>query len=102
MFVRVVRFEDIDVSELERTREQGESLFRPLIQGLSGYRGSLELVSDVGKTISITFFESEEAAEQAEETFSAQAPVEMGDYFKVFAGKRVAVDRYRVLSDSRS
>lgn len=101
MFVRVVRFEGVDVAELERTREQGEALFRPLIESLSGYLGNLEFVSDSGKTMSITFFDSNEAAEKAEETFSAQAPREMGDYFKVFAGKRVSVDRYKVLADGR-
>ena len=101
MFVRVVSFEGINIKELERTRERGEALFRPLIEKLEGYRGNLELVSETGKTLSITFFDSEENAEAAEETFSSEAPKEMGEIFKLWAGRRVSVQRYRVLADSR-
>jgi hypothetical protein len=100
MIARVASFEGVNVQEAERTMDQAESIIRPLIESLAGYRGHLELVSANGKVLSITLFDSEEQAEAAEQTFDEEMPRRLGDLFKDWAGRRVSVDRFDVLAES--
>ena len=51
--------------------------------------------------LSITLFESSDDAEAAEETFEEEMPRRLGDIFQGWAGRRIGVDRYEVLADSR-
>jgi hypothetical protein len=101
MVARVARFEGVNVAEAERTMDQAEAIVRPLVEGLAGYQGSLELMSSGGEMLSITFFDSEENAEAAERTFDEEMPRQLGEFFKGWEGRRVSVERYRVLADSR-
>ncbi len=102
MVARVASFEGVNVQAAESTMEQAESIIRPMVEGLAGYQGHLELVSPSGKVLSITLFASEENAQAAEQTFDEEMPRQLGDLFKGWEGRRVSVDRYNVLAESHS
>jgi hypothetical protein len=101
MVARVASFEGVNVQEAERTMDQGEAIIRPIIEKLAGYQGHLELVSANGKVLSITLFDADENAQAAESTFDEEMPRQLGDLFKGWAGRRVSVDHYNVLAESR-
>ena len=102
MVARVASFEGVNVQAAERTMDQAESIIRPLVEGLAGYKGHLELLASDGKVLSITLFDSEENAQAAEPTFDEEMPRQLGDLFKDWEGRRISVDRYKVISESRS
>ena len=102
MVARVASFEGVNVQAAERTMDQAESIIRPLVEGLAGYKGHLELLASDGKVLSITLFDSEENAQAAEPTFDEEMPRQLGEFFEGWEGRRVSVDRYNVLSESRS
>src|ERR671930_2402465 len=102
MVARVASFEDVNVQAAERTMDEAETIIRPLIEGLTGYKGHLELLASDGKVLSITLFDSEENAQAAEPTFDEEMPRRLGDLFEDWEGRRISVDRYTVLSESRS
>jgi hypothetical protein len=101
MIARVASFEGVNVDAARKTMGEAEAVIRPLIDGLAGYSGHLELMAPNGKGLSITFFDSEENASAAETTFDEEMPKALGAYFTDWAGRRVAVDRYEVLVDER-
>ena len=102
MVARVASFEGVNVEVAERTMDEAESVIRALLEGLAGYQGHLELVASDGKVLSIALFDSEENARAAEPTFDEEMPRQLGDLFKDWEGRRVSVERYKVLSESRS
>jgi hypothetical protein len=99
---RVASFEGINVEVAERTFEDADQVIRPLVEGLAGYSGHLELLSSDGKALSITFFDSEENARAAEPTFDQEMPQKLGDVFKDWEGRRVSAGLYQVQADERS
>jgi len=101
MIARVASFEGVNVPVAESTMDEAESIIRPLVEKLAGYQGHLELVASDGKVLSITLFDSDENAQAAEPTFDEEMPRQLGDVFKDWEGRRVSVDRYKVLSESR-
>ena len=102
MVARVATFEGVNVQEAERTIDQAEATVRPLVEGLAGYQGHMELIAANGKVLSITFFDTEENARAAEPTFDEEMPRQLGDVFRSWQGRRVARDVYTVLVDSRT
>ena len=101
MIARVASFEGVNVQVAERTMDEAESIIRPMVEKLAGYQGHLELVASDGKVLSITLFGSEENAQAAEPAFDQEMPRQLGDLFKDWEGRRVSVDRYKVLAESR-
>lgn len=101
MVARVAGFEGVNVQAAQSTMDQANAVISPLVQGLNGYQGHMELLADGGKVLSITFFDSEENAQAAEPTFDEEMPKKLGEFFKDWEGRRVSVDRYKVLVDSR-
>lgn len=101
MVARVARFEGVDVQEAQRTMEEATAIIRPLVDGLAGYHGQLDLVTEDGKMLSVTFFDSDENAQAAEPTFDEEMPRRLGDLFKGWEGRRISVDRYMVVADER-
>ena len=98
MIARVARFEGVNVANAEATMDEAEAIIRPMIEALAGYAGHLELMSKDGKMLSITFFESEPDALNAEQTFDVEMPRRLGELFSGdWEGRRVAVDRYDVV-----
>jgi hypothetical protein len=102
MVARVATFEGVNVQAAERTMDQAEAAIRPLVEGLTGYQGSLQLLSPEGKFASITFFDTEANAQAAEPTFDEEMPRKLGQLFEDWEGRRTSRDVYRVVADSRS
>ena len=100
MYARIARFEGINVAAVEATMEQAEDVIRPM-EALEGYAGHLELIGSDGDGLSVTFFDSEQAAEEAEPTFDEEMPKKLGDVFAQWEGRRAAVGRYKVVVDER-
>jgi hypothetical protein len=102
MFARVAQFEGINVEKAMSTMDDAVSLIRPLVEGLPGYEGAMELMTRDGKFLSLTLFDSLESAEAAEKTFDEEMPAKLGPLFREWEGNRVSVDRYEVLADTRA
>ena len=98
MVARVASFEGVDFAEAEKTLDQAEAIGRPLIGALAGYQGNYELAAANGKVLSITLFDTPENAEAAERTFDEELPRQLGHLFTGWAGRRVSVDLYNVVS----
>jgi hypothetical protein len=101
MIARVANFEGINVQAAQASMDQAEAVIRPLVEGLAGYEGHLELATQDGKFLSITLFDTEENANAAEPTFDEEMPKQLGELFQSWGGHRTSVDRYQVVSDSR-
>jgi hypothetical protein len=102
MIARVATFEDVNVEEVDRTMGEAEAIMRPMVEGLAGYAGYLDLMSSGGRVLSIALFDSEENARSAEQTFDEEMPRKLGDIFRSWEGRRVSVEHYSVLADSSS
>jgi hypothetical protein len=98
MFARVASFEGVDFAAAEETLAEAEAIGRPLIGALAGYVGNFELAAANGKVLSVTLFDTEENAEAAERTFDEVLPAKLGHLFEGWAGRRVSVDRFNVVS----
>ena len=62
----------------------------------------MELVDrSSGKSLSISFFDTEENALAAEQVFDEEMPLALGELMQQFSGRRTSVDRYDVLVDER-
>ena len=101
MIARVASFEGIDVQAAQASMDEAEAVIRPLVEGLAGYQGHLELATQDGKFLSITLFDTEANAAAAEPTFDEEMPKQLGDLFQSWGGHRTSVDRYQGVSDSR-
>jgi hypothetical protein len=102
MVARVARFEGIDIGQAERTMDEAESLIRPVVGALPGYRGHLELLSAAGDVVSITLFESTADVGAAEQTFDEVLPSRLGELFSGWAGRRTSVEVYDVVGEARA
>jgi hypothetical protein len=102
MFARVATFEGVNVDAAKRSMDEAEARIRPLVGGLQGFQGLMELIAPEGKFLSITFFDSEANATAAEPVFDKEMPKQLGDLFESWEGHRVSVDRYEVLAESRT
>jgi hypothetical protein len=101
MIARVASFEGVNVDVAEGGMDRAREVIEPMLTGLAGYQGQLELLASDGKVLSVTFFDSEENARAAEPTFDEEMPQKLGELFQDWEGRRVSVDQYKVLADSR-
>src|SRR5262245_16528292 len=101
MYARVARFEGVNVEVAEKTFDQAAEVIRPMVEQLDGYAGHLDLAASNGEALSVTFFESEQAARAAEPVFDEEMPKKLGELFSGWKGRRVAVGGYEVLTDER-
>jgi len=97
MIARVAAFEGINVAAAQASMAEAEAVIRPMVQGLAGYEGSLELATSDGKFLSVTFFDSADNAQSAEPTFDEEMPAKLGHIFQEWAGTRTSVDLYQVV-----
>jgi len=102
MVARVATFEGVNVEEAKRTMDEVEAAVRPLMEGLAGYQGYVELIAENGKVLSITYFDTMENCEAAEPTFDEEMPRRLGEIFGSWEGRRTSVDRYEVAAEARS
>jgi hypothetical protein len=102
MFARVATFESTDPAADEKLMGQATEIVEPIIRGLTGIQGYMELADrSSGKSLSISFFDTEENAVAAEPVFDEEMPRALGDLMQQFSGRRTGVDRYDVLVDER-
>jgi len=101
MVARVASFEGVNVEVARSTMDEANAVIRPLVEGLAGYHGHLDLVAADGKVLSITLFDTAEDARAAESTFDEEMPRRLGDLFRDWAGRRLSVDVFDVLTNER-
>ena len=103
MFARIATFDGVDIAEEERTLDAVRERVEPLMRGMAGFRGYMELVDRrAGRALTVSFFDSEENMQAAESTFEEEMPKQLGELMGPWAGRRSAVDRYEVLVDERT
>jgi hypothetical protein len=103
MFARIATFESTDPAADEKLMLQAAEIVEPMIRGLAGIQGHMELADrSSGKSLSISFFDTEENALGAEQTFDEEMPRALGDLMQQFSGRRTSVERYEVLVDERA
>ena len=102
MFARIATFEGVDVAVAERTMDEVRQRVEPIMRGMTGFQGYMELIDrSSGKAATIAFFDSEENMQAAERTFDEEMPRQLADLFDQWAGRRSRVERYEVLLDDR-
>jgi hypothetical protein len=102
MFARIATFESTDVAADERLMGQVMEIAEPMIEGMKGLQGHMELLDrNSGKSLSISLFDTEENAIAAEPIFDEEMPKALGDLMQQFSGRRTSVERYDVLVDQR-
>ena len=103
MFARIATFESTDPAADEKLMGQAGEIVEPIIRGMNGIQGHMELADrNSGKSLSISFFDTEENAVAAEAIFDEELPKALGDLMQQFSGRRTGVDRYEVLVDERA
>jgi hypothetical protein len=102
MFARIATFESTDPAADEKLMGQAMEIVEPIIRGMTGIQGHMELADkSSGKSLSISFFDSEENAKAAEPIFDEEMPKALGEIMQQFSGRRISVERYDVLVDER-
>ena len=102
MYARIATFESTDPVADEQLMDQATEIVEPIIRGMKGIQGHMELADrNSGKSLSISFFDTEENAIAAEPIFDEAMPKALGELMDKFSGRRVSVDRYEVLIDER-
>lgn len=100
MVARVARFEGMDMAKAQETMGEAEAIIRPMVEGLTGFTGRMDLAGD-GEFISITLFDSAESAAAAEQTFDEEMPKQLGALYQSWGGRRTGVGVFEVVSDVR-
>src|SRR5436853_6789360 len=101
MVARVATFEGVDAAVARGKFGEAMAVVQPLLDSRAGHEFSVDLLAENGKAMTISFFDSTENAEAAEPTFDEEMPRALGDFFGDWAGRRVSVDRYEVVGDTR-
>ena len=102
MYARIATFESSDPAADEKLMDKAGEIVQPIIRGMTGIQGHMELVDRTsGKSLSISFFDTEENARAAETIFDEEMPKALGELMQQFSGRRISVDRYDVLVDER-
>jgi hypothetical protein len=102
VIARIATFESTDPAADEKLMDKATEIVEPIIRGIKGIQGHMELADrNSGKSLSISFFDTEENAIAAEPVFDEEMPKALGDLMQQFSGRRTGVDRYEVLVDER-
>lgn len=102
MYARIAIFESTDPAADEKLMDEAEEIVMPIMRGITGFQGHTELVDrSTGKSLSISYFDSEENAIAAERIFDEEMPKALGPLMEKFSGRRIGVERYNVLVDER-
>jgi hypothetical protein len=103
MYARIATFESTDPAADEKLMGQAMEIVEPIIRGMTGIQGHMELVDrSSGKSLSISLFDSEENAIAAEPIFDEEMPKALGELMQQSSGRRIGVERYDVLVDERA
>jgi hypothetical protein len=102
MHARIATFESTDAAADEKLMDQVMDIAQPIIRGMEGIQGHMELVDrGSGRALSISLFDTEENAAAAEPIFDEEMPKALGELMQQFSGRRTSVERYDVLVDER-
>ena len=102
MIARIATFEGVNPTADIKLMEQAEEIVKPIMRGMTGFQGHLELMDrSSGKALSISLFDTEENAIAAERTFDQEMPQALGEIMNQWSGRRVSVDRYEVMAEDR-
>jgi len=102
MFARIATFQSTDAAADEKLMDQAMEIAEPIIRGITGIQGHMELVDrSSGKSLSISLFDTEANAIAAEPIFDEEMPKALGELMQHFSGTRTSVERYDVLVDER-
>ena len=102
MFARMATFEGVDADAADRTMDEVRQRAEPLMRGMAGYQGYVDLMDrSSGKAVTIAFFDTEQNMNAAEQTFDEEMPKQLGDLMGPWAGRRTAVERFEVAADKR-
>jgi hypothetical protein len=102
MFARIAKFDGVNVEAAERTLDTARERIEPIMRGMAGFQGYMELIDRSAKrAVTIAFFDSEENLNTAEPTFDEEMPKQLADLFQEWEGRRSSVERYEVLVDER-
>jgi hypothetical protein len=103
MFVRAATFEGVDVEDSLRSYDEVLERVRPLLDGLPGWQGMLDLSDRAnGKVLTLYFFDTEENMRAAEQVFDEDLPAAIGaELMSGFTGRRTAVEHYEVTGRER-
>ncbi|CAN5299206.1 hypothetical protein BH18ACT12_BH18ACT12_00670 [soil metagenome] len=98
MFARTATFEGVDVSKAEATMAVGRERATPILEGLTGWQGAMQLLDrENAKMVVLQVFDSRENMEAAESTFETM-PQQLGpEIQEMLAGKRPAVDKFEIM-----
>jgi hypothetical protein len=103
LHARIATFESTDAAADEKLMDQVMDIAQPIIRGMEGIQGHMELVDrSSGKALSISLFDTEENAVAAEPIFDEEMPKALGELMQQFSGRRTSVERYDVLVDERT
>lgn len=96
MYARISRFEGISVTP--ELAGQIEEKIAPILDGMTGWQGGMQLVDlGGGNALTISFFDTEENMKAAEPTFE-ELPQKLGELREQLGGERTSVERYEVVS----
>jgi hypothetical protein len=103
LHARIATFESTDAAADEKLMDQVMDIAQPIIRGMEGIQGHMELVDrSSGKALSISLFDTEENAVAAEPIFDEEMPKALGELMQQFSGRRTSFERYDVLVDERT
>lgn len=102
MFVRVLTLDGVDPSTFREFGEAARERTRPILQGLEGYQGSVQMLDEGGRRVRVAvFFETEENVRAAEPTFESM-PQRLPDEMRGAVGQaQRTVDVFEVLATDR-
>jgi hypothetical protein len=99
MYARISRFEGITATP--ELAAQVEEALGPILDGLDGWQGSIQLLDESGtNAVTINFFDTAESMAAAEPTFEALAE-RLGELREQLGGSRASIEHYQVVSERR-
>jgi hypothetical protein len=102
MFVRVLTLDGIDASKFREFGEAARERTRPILQGLEGYQGAMQMLDRDGRRFrTAVFFENEDNIRAAEPTFESM-PQQLPEELRAAVGQaQRTVDVFEVMATDR-
>ena len=105
MYARMATFAVGDWSGYQEISERIRDAAQPIVEGLPGWQGALQMLDRENGTVAILhLFDSEEnmtAAESTFETMPERFPDDLRERMRAMAGGRQSVQRFEVLAETR-
>lgn len=103
MFARMATFGVSDVTAVEKTGERIRAAVEPVVEGLQGWKGAVQMLDrEGGKLAVINFFDTKENMEAAESTFEVMPDKfddELKEQIRRIASGRQSVEKFELLAN---